>query len=243
MEKGKVNILLHSITSIILAVILVISTSYAWYTNNKNVSANGGDVLVSSESLDAYRYYVFKEPVVDTPYPKRDPDLPQGLINGESLYLSITIRYAAKDKGNKNLRVILKNIEGGDFFINGETLETYADETEKKYNMCDLFTINFHSSWATNEDSTYTMLKDGTGSLDVPFTRVENENGEQVTFIPELEAYKYIGWDSSVYEEITLVFQMKFNTAILDEVGIPADVAATKNMSFGQIVIIAEDSE
>ena len=64
MEKGKVNILLHSITSIILAVILVISTSYAWYTNNKNVSANGADVLVSSDSLDAYRYYVFKEPVV-----------------------------------------------------------------------------------------------------------------------------------------------------------------------------------
>ena len=79
--------------------------------------------------------------------------------------------------------------------------------------------------------------------MEIRWMKHKNENGEQVTSIPELEAYKYIGWDSSVYEEITLVFQMKFNTAILDEVGIPADVAATKNMSFGQIVIIAEDSE
>lgn len=242
MEKGKFNIILHSISSIILAVILLISTSYAWYTSNKDVSASGDNIAISSENIDVYKYYVFKEEIIDTPYPARDANVPEGIINGESIYLSVSIKDVSNDTEPKDLFVSLRGIDGGEFFKNEEN-DFYTDSEGKLYNMCDLYTIKFHSSWGTNEDGTYYIIKSSDeNEPELAFDRKNAITGEQITTISEMDIYTYTGWETA-NGEITLVFEMKFNTSPLEDASIPADVAATKYMTFGQIVVIAKECD
>ena len=235
MEKGKLNIFIHSLSAIVLAVILVISTAYAWYTSNTDVSVSG-DATVSSDNIKIEKYYVFKEEIIDTPYPARDANVPEGIINGESIYLSITIKDISKDKINKDLYIYLNNVIGGEFFKD-ENGEYYTDAEGKMYNMCDLYTIQFHSSWGSNEDGTFYIINDQKGTA-LPFKR----NSDSSTTIAKMDICRYYDWDVSL-GNITIVFEMKFSTAILDANSIPADVAATKYLTFGQIVVIATDSE
>ena len=240
MEKGKFNIFIHSLSAIVLAITLCISTAYAWYTSNTDVTISG-DATVSSDNIEIYRHYVFKEEIIDTPYPARDANVPEGIINGESIYLSITIKDITENKAVKDLRISLNSINGGEFFED-ENGDYYTDENGKFYNMCDLYTIQFHSSWGCNEDGSFYLIKRADEQENVlPFTRKTNDSGDQITTIAQMDIYRYLDWDGSL-GDITIVFEMKFDTSVLDLYSIPADVAATKYMTFGQIVVVATDS-
>ena len=127
-KKNKVTI--HNyIIILLLTVLLIISLSYGWYTNNKHVNANGihgeiseGNIGINFEGV--YKHEVgAKEPV--HPYPDEMPDMITGLLSGEYVYYSISI--ISKDDVIKDLKIKINNADGGEYFTIAP-IETTIDE-------------------------------------------------------------------------------------------------------------------
>ena len=116
--KKNIKIFGNMASILILCVTLVISVGYAWYTNNKNVSASG-IASTASNSISVVSQGIYKTFIGDDPYPEEAKDKEiSGLLSGDIIYYSVTIGLG-KDKDENSLydiNIKAYDINGGEFF-------------------------------------------------------------------------------------------------------------------------------
>jgi hypothetical protein len=112
--------LISSIASIlILFLTLVISVSYAWYTNNKKTDASGIG-STASDSISILNQGIFKDIVGENPFPENEKkNEVDGVLSGDVIYYSVGIELS-KAKNNNSLydiNISVVNIDGGEYFV------------------------------------------------------------------------------------------------------------------------------
>ena len=69
--KKNFKLISNAASILILSITLIISVSYAWYTNNKDVSATG-IASTSSNSISVLNQGMYKKVIGDDPFPEID---------------------------------------------------------------------------------------------------------------------------------------------------------------------------
>ena len=104
---------------LILFLTLIISVSYAWYTNNKEVDASGIG-STATDSISILNQGIFKSVVGEDPFPENEKkNEVEGVLSGDVIYYSVAIELSkAKDKNVlRDINISVVNIDGGEYFV------------------------------------------------------------------------------------------------------------------------------
>lgn len=117
--KKNFSLISSMATILILFMTLIISVSYAWYTNNKEVDASSGIASTASNSISILNQGIFKDVVGEDPFPDNDKkNEVDGVLSGDIIYYSVGIELS-KTKNSNNLydiNISVLNINGGEYF-------------------------------------------------------------------------------------------------------------------------------
>lgn len=113
--------LISSMASIlILFMTLIISVSYAWYTNNKEVDASGGIASTASNSISILNQGVYKDVIGDDPFlDNENKNEVGGVLSGDIIYYSVAIELSQTKNINNiyDINISVFNINGGEYFV------------------------------------------------------------------------------------------------------------------------------
>ena len=112
--------LISSMASIlILFLTLIISVSYAWYTNNKEVQSTG-IASTASDSISILNQGIYKKVIGEDPFPDNDKsNQVDGVLSGDIIYYSVSIALSDSKKKdiNYDINIGVLNINGGEYFV------------------------------------------------------------------------------------------------------------------------------
>ena len=204
--KKNFKLISNAASILILSITLIISVSYAWYTNNKDVSSTG-IASTSSNSISVLNQGMYKKVIGDVPFPETDKkNEVDGVLSGDVIYYSVSIGLA-KDKNkdiNYDLNISVVNINGGEYFVepairieenpNGtSTGETYTFEGESY----DVYTVDNKDYFIINDsngdDYIYYLYESASGQVLTrkPRKIIPNPNGSATGNTFEYEGVKY----------------------------------------------------
>ena len=112
--------LFSSMASIlILFLTLIISVSYAWYTNNEKVDSTG---LASSASdaISILNQGIYKTVIGEDPFPEVDKKNEiDGVLSGDIVYYSVAIKLSDERNSNSlyDINISVLDIDGGEYFV------------------------------------------------------------------------------------------------------------------------------
>ena len=182
--KKNIKLIGNIASVIILCVTLLISVSYAWYTNNKNVNSTGIG-SVASESISILSQGMYKKIIGNDPFPETDKNNEvEGVLSGDVIYYSVAIGLT-KDKDfntTYSLNISVVNINGGDYFV--EPAIKVVEEpdgtlTGRQYT----FNQELYDIYEYNDDE-YFILIDGEDKY--IYYLYESINGQILTRRPQL---------------------------------------------------------
>ena len=147
-KQIKMNLIVNSVTIVLLATILFICTAFAWYVTNKTVSANGigGASAVGNLHVTTHNIYkaeldengVLKPPSFDETNPGNQSIGTGGLLSGDIVYYGVTLK--SDNDVSKNLKIQIVGIDGGEWLTlapveaTAEEIATYITATTKPSN-------------------------------------------------------------------------------------------------------------
>lgn len=136
MREKKINLIFHSIASLLLTLIFAISTAFGWYTQNKVVSANGINGVTSIGNLTSTS--ALYAPKVDEDGnllpPEQGDNLNDGnatgFLSGDVVYYVVKLH--SLNDVVKDLTLKIQSLEGSEWITMPpqETLESESDYTE-----------------------------------------------------------------------------------------------------------------
>ena len=156
MRKQQLKVIANLVSIFLLCTTLLISISFGWYTNNKEVHANGLHASSATDSLvvsnkGAYSTQIGK----DEPNPTDPPDDSNkevtGVLAGEIVYFTISISSAdGKTKLSLNdLKIAVSSIFGDEYFT--EPAVEYTEPAEGQYSLTKPTDANKAHSYSVNE--------------------------------------------------------------------------------------------
>lgn len=154
----KINLIVNSITIVLLATILFICTAFAWYVTNKTVSANGifgasakGNLAVTNHSV--FDAIINEDGTVDLPELPSDPkEKVEGVLEGSLVYYGVELK--SSNDILKDITIQLAGVDGGEWFTEPPVL---TDETDyNNYYNSGNWISSYGNASKTNEVYKYT---------------------------------------------------------------------------------------
>lgn len=220
--KKNLSLISSIATILILVMTLIISVSYAWYTNNEDVDASGIG-STASDSISILNQGIYKDVIGEDPFPENNKDNEvSGVLSGDIIYYSVGIELSkTKDPSViRDINISVVNINGGDFFVapaikvinnpngtlTGNTF-TYNDTEYQTYS------INDEEYFIVVEDDKeyiYYLYESANGDILTrrPQMIFANPNGSETGTLFEFDGNKYPIYEDSEGKEYFLTYDV-----------------------------------
>jgi len=184
-KQIKMNLIVNSVTIVLLATILFICTAFAWYVTNKTVSANGIGGASAVGNLHVTNQNIYKGSLDDNgnlippdSIGSSGSDV-KGILAGDVIYYGVTLQ--ADNTSIKNLNIEIVGIDGGQWFTCPPEDLTTAEKDAL-----------IAASTNTNEKYIYSFLKaSGSSEYESVTTDIYRDNNGIEFYISEIDGVLY----------------------------------------------------
>lgn len=220
--KKKFSLISSMASILILFLTLLISVSYAWYTNNKEVDATG-IASTASDSISILNQGIFKDIIGEDPFPENEKkNEVSGVLSGDVIYYSVSIELSKSENPDilRDINISVLNINGGEYFVspaikvfenpNGEITDEVYEFEGDEYTLYNSDGDKYFIVIEGENEYVYYLYQSATGEVLTrrPQLICPHPNGELTGVLYEYEGKKYPTYLDSKGKEYFLTYEI-----------------------------------